>query len=136
MDEYAFDFAMPSGTSVKAIRSGVVHRVRIVTDPGDACYDGGGSACANLANTVELRHADGTIALYMHINTASVATGQSVSQGQEVAKSGTTGWSTGPHLHLQVQENCGIWWCQSQAFDFAEDASLGTGDTVSSQNCL
>ncbi|MFH1812472.1 MAG: M23 family metallopeptidase [Pseudomonadota bacterium] len=134
-DLYAYDFAMPVGTSVRAIRSGVVQRVRIVSTPGSACYDGGGSSCANLANTVELRHSDGTIALYMHITTSSVSTGQHVNQGQEVAKSGNTGWSTGPHLHNQVQTNCGSWWCQSLEFDFVEAPNLTTGMTVTSQNC-
>ena len=134
-DEYAYDFAMPVGTSVRAIRGGVVHRVRIVSTPGSACYNGGGSSCANYANTVEVRHSDGTIGLYMHISRSTVSTGQTVSQGQEVAKSGNTGWSTGPHLHLQVQSNCGIWWCQSRLFHFVEAPSLSTGQTVTSQNC-
>lgn len=89
----------------------------------------------NLANTVEVRHSDGTIALYMHISTSSVSTGQHVNQGQEVAKSGNTGWSTGPHLHNQVQTNCGSWWCQSLEFDFVEAPALTTSLTVTSQNC-
>jgi len=134
-DRYAYDFAMPVGTSVRAMRAGTVHRVRIVSRPGSSCYNGGGSSCANLANTVEVRHGDGTIGLYMHISSASVSTGQRVTQGQELAKSGNTGWSTGPHLHVQVQSNCGIWWCQSRSFDFEESASLTGGSSVASQNC-
>jgi hypothetical protein len=134
-DQYAYDFAMPVGTSVRAMRGGVVHRIRIVSTPGDPCYNGGGSACANLANTVEVRHSDGSIGLYMHISTSSVSTGQTVNQGQEVAKSGNTGWSTGPHLHVQIQSNCGIWWCQSQSFSYVEAPNLSTGQSVTSQNC-
>jgi murein DD-endopeptidase MepM/ murein hydrolase activator NlpD len=134
-DQYAYDFAMSVGTSIRAVRAGVVHRVRIVSTPGSDCYNGGGSGCANLANTVEVRHSDGTIGLYMHISTNSVSTGQTVNQGQEVAKSGNTGWSTGPHLHLQVQSNCGIWWCQSQSFSFVEAPSLSADQAVTSQNC-
>ena len=134
-DVYAFDFAMPVDSSIRAMRGGVVLRVRIVSTPGSVCYDGGGSSCANLANSVEILHADGTVALYLHINSSSVSEGQVVVRGQEIAKSGNTGWSTGPHLHLQLQEDCGIWWCQSLPLSFVEVAVLSAGMSITSQNC-
>lgn len=134
-DAYAYDFAMPVGTKVRAMRGGSVLRVRKVSSPGSACYNGGGSSCANLANTVEVLHADGTVGLYMHLSTISVSKGQGVSQGQVLAKSGNSGYSTGPHLHVQIQGNCGIWWCQSKPFSFAEASSLYAGKSVKSQNC-
>lgn len=133
-DEYAYDFATPTGTSVRAMRAGTVLRVRNVSQPGDGCYSGGGSACANYANTVEVKHSDGTVALYMHLNQGTVSPGDPVAQGDEIGKSGNSGWSTGPHLHVQVQQDCGIWWCQSQPFKFVEDQSIGSGDSVTSEN--
>jgi hypothetical protein len=133
-DEYAYDFATAMGTSVRAMRDGTVLRVRNVSPPGSSCYDGGGASCANYANTVEVKHSDGTVALYMHISEPLVSTGDPVAQGDEIAKSGNSGWSTGPHVHVQVQEDCGIWWCQSQPFVFVEDASISSGDSVTSAN--
>ncbi|MEZ4459090.1 MAG: M23 family metallopeptidase [bacterium] len=133
-DEYAYDFAVPVGTNVRAMRGGVVHRVRIVSKPGSACYNGGGSSCANYANTVEIRHNDGSIGLYMHIRTASVSVGDTVKQGDLIAKSGNTGWSTGPHLHVQVQSNCGSWWCPSRPFRFGEKSPIVAGTTTTSKN--
>jgi hypothetical protein len=133
-DEYAYDFATPVGTSVRAMRDGTVLRVRNVSTPGDGCYSGGGSSCANYANTVEVLHSDGTVALYMHLNQGTALAGDPVAQGDELGKSGNSGWSTGPHLHVQVQEDCGIWWCQSLPFKFIEDPTVSTGTTVTSDN--
>jgi hypothetical protein len=133
-DEYAYDFPAPVGTTVRAMRGGTVHAVRNVSKPGDPCYTGGGSACANLANTLEIKHSDGTIALYMHLSTSTVKAGDVVKQGDVVAKSGNSGWSTGPHVHVQLQGNCGIWWCQSVPMKFGE-GTINTGTTVTSANC-
>jgi hypothetical protein len=134
-DAYAYDFAMHVGTTLRAMRAGEVLRVRMVSTPASACYNGGGSSCANYANTVEILHSDGTVALYMHLSSISVTKGQSIAQGQVVGKSGNSGWSTGPHLHTQVQHNCGIWWCQSVPFKFVENGSISAGVTVASKNC-
>ena len=134
-DEYAFDFAVARGTVARAMRGGRVIRVRNVSDPGDGCYNGGGSACANLANTVEIRHDDGTVGLYMHLNRGTVSVGDRVAQGDAIGRTGNSGWSTGPHLHVQVQRDCGIWWCQSVPFTFGESSNIRSGTTVSSQNC-
>lgn len=134
-DEYGFDFAMPVGTTLRAMRGGTVLRVRKVSSPGGACYNGGGSGCANYANTVEVRHSDGTVALYMHLSTISVYAGQSVSRGSVIGYSGNSGYSTGPHLHVQVQQDCGIWWCQSVPFKFSEDSTVSAGTSIVSQNC-
>lgn len=133
-DHYAFDFGIPVGTDVLAMRGGVVHRVRNVSPPGSACHNGGGSACANYANTVEIKHTDGTIGLYMHLRRPTVAVGDVLQQGAKVGESGNSGWSTGPHLHVQVQNDCGIWWCQSIPFQFGEGRP-SAGQTLVSQNC-
>jgi hypothetical protein len=134
-DAYAYDFGMPVGTTLRAMRGGKVLQVRIVSSPGSPCYSGGGSSCANYANTVEILHADETVDLYMHISSSLVSKGQEVKQGDAIAKSGNTGWSTGPHLHCQVQKNCGIWWCQSVPFTFGEKATVTTGTYLASKNC-
>ena len=135
---YAFDFGLPLNTSMLAMRAGTVAYVNESTQPGDACYDGGGQECANEANYVVVRHGDGTTTLYAHINSASVSPGDSVARGQEVARSGSTGWSTGPHAHVQRQGDCGIWWCQSIPMEFADvggDHVPEGGQSVTSQNC-
>jgi hypothetical protein len=134
-DEYAYDFGMPVGTVLRAMRPGTVLRARYVSKPGDPCYNGGGSACANYANTVEIKHADGTVALYMHLSTLSVSAGAHVERGDVLGKSGNSGWSTGPHVHVQVQKDCGIWWCQSIPFEFADSLNVVTGTLLTSQNC-
>lgn len=134
-DEYAFDWAVPQGTTVRAMRGGTVLRVRNVSSPGDACYNGGGSACANLANTVEVRHDDGTVGLYMHLRRGTVSSGTRVARGDVVGMSGNSGWSTGPHVHVQLQRDCGIWWCQSIPLTFTEADGIRSGSTVTSGNC-
>ncbi len=135
---YAFDFGLPLNTPMMAMRRGTVAYVNESTQPGDACYDGGGQECSNRANYVVIRHGDDTTTLYAHINSASVRVGDHVDRGQEVARSGSTGWSTGPHAHVQRQGDCGIWWCQSIAMQFGDvggDHVPDSGQTVTSQNC-
>ncbi|GAA3098239.1 hypothetical protein GCM10010464_72210 [Pseudonocardia yunnanensis] len=51
---------------------------------------------------VRVRHADGTITVYGHINRSLVRVGQRVSAGQEIAEVGNRGQATGPHLHIEV----------------------------------
>ena len=51
---------------------------------------------------VRVRHADGTITVYGHINRSLVRVGQKVSAGQEIAEVGNRGQATGPHLHIEV----------------------------------
>jgi murein DD-endopeptidase MepM/ murein hydrolase activator NlpD len=134
-DEYAYDFSMPVGTTLRAMRGGKVLRVRNPSPPGSACYDGGGTSCANFANTIEILHADGSVGLYMHLSKLGVSAGQSVNQGDVIGKSGQSGWVTGPHVHVQVQSNCGIWWCQSVPFKFVEKSPITSGTSCKSENC-
>ena len=54
---------------------------------------------------VVIQHEDGSLAIYGHCNSILVNRGQKVKQGQVVAKSGSTGNSTGPHLHFEVRVN-------------------------------
>jgi len=97
---YAIDVPMPVGTPVHAIRSGVVVAVeeRYSDDDHARLHE----------NWVMIRHADQTVARYIHLtqNGALVEIGEAVTQGQRVGLSGNSGESTGPHLHFDVQ-TCG-----------------------------
>ena len=96
-DEHqALDIAIEEGTPVLAAESGTVVHTQVwdgVTMDGDQSY----------GNMVMLSHADGNSTLYAHLSEISVSPGDAVEKGSEIGKSGTTGNSTGPHLHLEVR---------------------------------
>ncbi len=81
------DLANSIGTPIVAVSDGVV------VDAGPT---------AGYGMWVKLRHADGTVTLYGHINTALVSVGQRVMAGDQIATMGNRGNSTGPHLHFEV----------------------------------
>jgi murein DD-endopeptidase MepM/ murein hydrolase activator NlpD len=82
------DFPVPTGTSVKAVAAG-----RVVS------AGWGGS----FGYQVVIRHADGRYTQYAHLSAISVKDGQTVTGGQRIGRSGSTGNSTGPHLHFEVR---------------------------------
>jgi len=98
--EYALDIKMRTGTQVCAARGGVVLEAR-----GDSQRGGGDASFADDANYVKILHSDGTTAIYYHLKYegALVGVGEQVVQGQVIALSGSTGWSTAPHLHFSVK---------------------------------
>jgi murein DD-endopeptidase MepM/ murein hydrolase activator NlpD len=82
------DIAGPIGTPILAAAGGKV----LTAGWGD---DGFG-------NKVEIQHADGTVTLYAHTSRVLTKVGATVHQGQQIAEIGSTGSSTGPHLHFQI----------------------------------
>ena len=99
-DELALDFKVRNGTKICAARDGVVISAR-----GDS--DKGGLKDENLSdgNYVSIRHSDGSVAHYWHLQKdgVRVAIGDSVKTGQWIGLSGNTGYSAFPHLHFEVQ---------------------------------
>lgn len=82
------DFAAPSGTPILAASGGVVLEAKF--QPG-------------FGNMVEIDHGDGLITRYAHASSLMVKQGQLVERGQQVARVGSSGRSTGPHLHFEVR---------------------------------
>ncbi|MFE5810089.1 peptidoglycan DD-metalloendopeptidase family protein [Streptomyces sp. NPDC056491] len=82
------DFIASMGTSVKAVGAGTV-----VSAGWSGSY----------GNEVVIQHADGKYSQYAHLSQLSVSSGQSVTAGQTIGLSGSTGNSTGPHLHFEIR---------------------------------
>ncbi len=72
--------------------------------PGKVTF-AGGDACCSYGYYVIVDHGNGLKTLYAHLRSISVSVGQTVSQGQTLGPSGTTGYSTGVHLHFEVHKN-------------------------------
>lgn len=73
-----------------------------------AAYDGkviAASYSATMGNYIMIDHGDNVITIYMHASSLGVSEGQEVSRGQQIGKVGSTGRSTGPHLHFSVRKN-------------------------------
>lgn len=81
------DFSAAGGTPILAIGSGIVYQA------------GSGGA---MGNYVMIAHGNGVFSTYMHASALNCSTGQSVSAGEVIAYVGTTGNSTGNHLHLEI----------------------------------
>ncbi|MFE0798728.1 transglycosylase family protein [Streptomyces sp. NPDC058812] len=87
------DFPVPTGTSVKSVAEG-----RVVSAGWGGSY----------GYEVVVRHSDGRYSQYAHLSAISVKDGQPVGAGQRIGRSGSTGNSTGPHLHFEVRTGPGF----------------------------
>ncbi|MFI0989239.1 M23 family metallopeptidase [Streptomyces exfoliatus] len=87
------DFAVPVGTPVKAAGAGTVVK---------AGPNGGGDGPA-YGNAIVVKHTNGTYSQYAHLSKIKVHVGQKVGAGQQIALSGNTGNSSGPHLHFEIR---------------------------------
>lgn len=147
IEEFAWDFGLPMRTPVLAARAGVVTLAETPSPPGSECYNGcpgaGGAGleqetccakCLFSANKVNVQHADGAISSYSHLDEVVVKAGQKVAAGDLLGYSGTTGCSTGPHLHFQIMVGCPTGYCQSLPMTFDEAGLPGCGDKPMSQN--
>jgi murein DD-endopeptidase MepM/ murein hydrolase activator NlpD len=73
-----------------------------------AAYDGeviAASYSPTMGNYIMIDHGDGLITIYMHASSVSVSQGTMVARGEQIGCVGSTGRSTGPHLHFSVREN-------------------------------
>lgn len=94
----AVDLAAGRGTRISASKSGTVITVQY--------WDGHTTTgMQSYGNMVQIRHDDGSSTLYAHCDTLLVHNGQRVNQGQQIATVGTTGNSTGYHLHFEMKIN-------------------------------
>lgn len=84
------DIGAPTGTSIKAVAGGTV------------IFSGWKGTLGKL---VVVSHGNGVQTYYAHCSSLLVSSGQTVSAGQLIAKMGSTGRSTGPHLHFEIRVN-------------------------------
>jgi murein DD-endopeptidase MepM/ murein hydrolase activator NlpD len=83
------DLAAPHGTPIRAAGAGTVVSA---------------GAAQGYGNAVLIDHGNGYLTHYGHMATITVTTGQKLTVGQNIGTEGSTGHSTGPHLHFEVHE--------------------------------
>ena len=95
----ALDIAADTGTPVIATDDGTI----TVTQTWNGIVTKGDSN--SYGNMVQVTHADGTVTLYAHLSEINVRQGDTVVRGQQIGRVGSTGNSSGPHLHFEVRSN-------------------------------
>jgi murein DD-endopeptidase MepM/ murein hydrolase activator NlpD len=85
------DIGAPTGAKIVSAKAGVVYT---------KAYDSGG-----YGNYVIVNHGGGYMTVYAHMSSVSVSKGQEVAKGQKIGEVGSTGRSTGPHLHFEIRKD-------------------------------
>ncbi|MGO1885925.1 MAG: peptidoglycan DD-metalloendopeptidase family protein, partial [Citricoccus sp.] len=111
-----FDIAAATGTTVVASADGTVVTSDYASSPG---------------NRVVINHASGWETRYLHLNSKSVPVGQKVKKGQVIGTVGSTGGSTGPHLHFQIERNNVVIRDASLINDFNCGSTVTRGKAIS-----
>ena len=91
---HGVDIAAPLGTAVSAPGAGVITHAEM-----------GFNGSARWGNTVVIDHGDGWSTLYAHMHTIDVEVGEVVQAGRQIGEVGSTGASTGPHVHVELRHN-------------------------------
>ncbi|MDQ1392279.1 MAG: hypothetical protein QOF30_1256, partial [Acidimicrobiaceae bacterium] len=94
-DAYAIDFQLSTGNAVSAVAAGTAHT--------------GNQGTGGYGMFVWIDHGGGVVSLYGHLSALSISDGQTVSQGQPIGSAGSTGNSTGPHLHFSLRSGATSW---------------------------
>lgn len=102
------DYAAPSGTPTYTVGDGVVDFA---------------GAQGGYGNVVIVRHGNGHSTVYAHLSRIQVRKGQTVTQGQVIGNVGSTGWSTGPHLHFEFRVN-GVYTDPQRVIQQAQSAPI------------
>ena len=84
------DIAAPSGTPIRAAYNGTVTKVGEDSRAGKYIF---------------LEHDDGFVTFYCHCSEIAAQKGTVIRQGETIARVGSTGWSTGPHLHFEIRKD-------------------------------
>ncbi len=84
------DYAAPTGTPVRTVGDGTVQFAGVQRGYG---------------NVIEVRHRNNQVTVYAHLSRIFVRQGQRVDQGERIGAVGSTGVSTGPHLHFEFRDN-------------------------------
>jgi len=115
------DFSAPAGTPVKAMNAGKV----ILSEKDLNVY----------GNMLVIDHGQGIISCYFHLSKLLKQAGETVQRGEIIGKVGSTGWATGPHLHMGVyvqgQAIDPVWWTNFTA-DLDEQATITASQSSSS----
>jgi murein DD-endopeptidase MepM/ murein hydrolase activator NlpD len=124
--EYAYDLAVSIGSPVYAM-----HRGRVIAREDRYPDDGGGRGKISKFNYIWLEHEDGYRSAYLHLQQGfgrkvSLREGTWVRAGQMIGYSGNSGWSTAPHLHIEVQQPGSLdKFTKTVPFSIAENCSDG-----------
>ena len=128
----AIDIAASSGSPVYAAEDGAVSYVQI----WDGSYDTTGMM--SYGHMIQIEHPDGNTTLYAHLSEINVQQGEKVVRGQRIGRVGSTGNSTGPHLHFEVITSEGkadpaeyLWTMPGEwIMEYAADTEAGISPTA------